>query len=469
MKRKWLIFSIIGILAGVGAGFTGYHAVGNYLADRFGPNTWIGDIYCTGRTVEEVNQELLATLDAPVFTLTASDGQTYTIDLSDTDFQYDYTEVLRSFQKNQSSNSWVDNLKGKHDIEPGNPAFTYNTDKLMDWWSQLTVVKAEDTKPVLELALEESGYVLHSTLENHLDVNRGFETVKDAVNGRQTEFSLAGADVYFDYEMDDAQKKVFRQWENLKEKERCGLVYDMGAEKIVFDEALMSRFIAQNEKGMPLYDEDGKLYYDKEAVDAFMEQLCESYHTYGVKHDFLSSRGEVVQVEGVTYGTEIDTKAEQAFVWEYLSDDELRLSDTVHTPEYIHDTPVHGLNDIGDTYIEVDMGEQKIYFYKEGELLVSSDVVTGNLRNRHDTPEGVNYIYGKAKNRVLRGPGYASFVRYWMPVIRAIGLHDASWRDEFGGDIYKTNGSHGCVNLPDETADIIWDNAEIGTPVIMFY
>lgn len=174
-------------------------------------------------------------------------------------------------------------------------------------------------------------------------------------------------------------------------------------------------------------------------------------------------------VPGVKYGTELDKKKEMAYAWEYVSDPDKRLLPENHVPAYKHETPVKGLNDIGDTYIEVDLTNQKLYFYKEGELLVASDVVTGNLRTKHDTPAGVNYIYGKYKNTVLRGPGYASFVRWWMPVYKGIGLHDANWRDEFGGDIYKTSGSHGCINMPDDTADIVWEYSEIGTPVVMYY
>ena len=124
---------------------------------------------------------------------------------------------------------------------------------------------------------------------------------------------------------------------------------------------------------------------------------------------------------------------------------------------------------MGPTYIEVDMGAQHLYYYDDGQLSLDTDIVTGNKKLKRDTPEGVNFVYGKTKNRVLRGPGYATFVKYWMPVKGAIGIHDATWRDEFGGEIYLTNGSHGCVNVPVEQAGELYDKVEIGTPVVMFY
>jgi lipoprotein-anchoring transpeptidase ErfK/SrfK len=139
-----------------------------------------------------------------------------------------------------------------------------------------------------------------------------------------------------------------------------------------------------------------------------------------------------------------------------------------HIPAYEREAYVRGLDDIGDTYIEIDLTEQKLYAYVDGELTIETDVVTGNERRGWDTPEGVNFVYAKQRNRTLRGPGYASFVKYWMPVKGGVGIHDASWRKKFGGEIFKKDGSHGCINVPSEVMPDLYKMAEVGTPVIMF-
>ena len=110
-----------------------------------------------------------------------------------------------------------------------------------------------------------------------------------------------------------------------------------------------------------------------------------------------------------------------------------------------------------------------MYYYIDGELFVETPIVTGNMLRKMGTPSAVCYVYGKQKNRTLRGPGYASFVKYWLPVKGGIGIHDASWRKDFGGDIYLKNGSHGCINTPNDVMEQIYERVEIGTPVIMFY
>lgn len=137
-------------------------------------------------------------------------------------------------------------------------------------------------------------------------------------------------------------------------------------------------------------------------------------------------------------------------------------------PEYKVRAWGKGEDDIGDTYIEVDIEAQHLYYYVDGELALETDVVTGNAGRRMNTPKAVCYVYGKQKNRVLRGPNYATFVYYWMPVNGNIGLHDATWRKEFGGEIYKTNGSHGCINMPKDKAGELYEMVEIGTPCIVF-
>ena len=107
-----------------------------------------------------------------------------------------------------------------------------------------------------------------------------------------------------------------------------------------------------------------------------------------------------------------------------------------------------------------------MFYYIDGELFAETDVVTGK---NNATREEVCYVYAKQRNRVLRGPGYASFVKYWMPVSGGIGIHDASWRDEYGGDIYIRNGSHGCINTPLEVVEKMYEVMEVGTPCILYY
>ena len=119
-----------------------------------------------------------------------------------------------------------------------------------------------------------------------------------------------------------------------------------------------------------------------------------------------------------------------------------------------------------NTYIEISISGQYLNYYEMGKLVVSSPVVTGAWGV---TPFGSYYIRNKATNVHLLGPEddpYDSFVYYWMAFIgSSYGIHDATWRGSFGGNIYQYNPSHGCVNVPYDVAEELFYRVEIGTPV----
>ena len=120
------------------------------------------------------------------------------------------------------------------------------------------------------------------------------------------------------------------------------------------------------------------------------------------------------------------------------------------------------------TYIEISIRQQHMWLYKNGKLLVETDVVTGNNDGVCNTPTGYHRVFSRATNTTLVGPGYASFVNYWMGFCGGCGIHDASWRSEFGGNIYNGNGSHGCVNTPYNAVEKIYYNTGYDTPVIVY-
>jgi len=128
----------------------------------------------------------------------------------------------------------------------------------------------------------------------------------------------------------------------------------------------------------------------------------------------------------------------------------------------------NGVFDTNKTYIEINISAQKLWYYKAGVLIIESDIVTGNLSNGNGTPNGAYYIKYKELNATLNGPGYSTGVKYWMPFNAGIGLHDAKWRGAFGGSIYKSSGSHGCINLPFLTAQTIYNNVSLGGIVICY-
>jgi lipoprotein-anchoring transpeptidase ErfK/SrfK len=125
---------------------------------------------------------------------------------------------------------------------------------------------------------------------------------------------------------------------------------------------------------------------------------------------------------------------------------------------------------IGD-HVEINLSKQMAYFVKDGDVVLSSSIVSGGPGHR--TPTGIYRVSYKATNVTLKGRNadgsdYASPVSYWMPFNGGIGMHDANWRSSFGGSIYVSNGSHGCINMPPAKAAKMFSYVSAGTVVIVY-
>ncbi len=210
---------------------------------------------------------------------------------------------------------------------------------------------------------------------------------------------------------------------------------------------------------------------DEEKVAAYVASLAEKYDNVGISRSFTSLSGKKINVSGGLYGWTIDQEKETA----QLVSDINSHKDVSRKPAYSAEGYGEYSQDLGDTYIDVDISTQKVRFYKEGSLVFSCDTVTGCRVNGTLTPTGTYYVINKARNVVLRGDNvdgsqYESPVKYWMGINwTGIGFHDADWRSSFGGSIWISNGSHGCINIPPSKMGDLYNKAETDMPVVVHY
>lgn len=207
-------------------------------------------------------------------------------------------------------------------------------------------------------------------------------------------------------------------------------------------------------------DSNMSVILDESKVRNFVEGLANSYK---------NSLGTSIKVgggySGNNHGWAINVDEETKALTNHIKSGQTLTKN----PSY-YQTAISGyFTNLSDTFVEIDMTNQHLWFYKNGYLVTDSDIVTGSMSAGYATPSGTYRLYYKQKDTVLRGPGYASPVSFWMPFNGGIGLHDANWRVEFGGDIYKNNGSHGCINLPYSTAEALYNNISAKTTIICYY
>lgn len=215
-----------------------------------------------------------------------------------------------------------------------------------------------------------------------------------------------------------------------------------------------------------------KFTIDYDKLMDFMKEVADKTDTYGKDRKFKATGiGEIVVNPGV-YGYLLDQAATGDEVLKLFNQRKSGDIEPIYERYGFERTKDGG--DIGNTYIEVDLSRQHLWFYKNGELVVESPIVTGINQGGWQTNVGVGSILSKNTNQTLKGEDffggkYSTPVKYWMPIgWDGEGFHDADWRYSFGGSIYQTDGSHGCLNLPPSVAETIFNNVEIHTPVVVY-
>ena len=219
--------------------------------------------------------------------------------------------------------------------------------------------------------------------------------------------------------------------------------------------------------------QDGVPTVDLEKITAFVTEMASRRDTAGTARVFHTATGKDVELTG-PYGWKIDVAGEvQALA--ALIQAGPAAGPVDREPVYAMTAASRTAPDWGTTYAEVDLTGQHVYMFQEGNLVWDAPCVTGNISKNYDTPPGIYSLTYKEKDRILRGAKkadgtyeYESHVDYWMPFNGGIGFHDATWRSKFGGTIFQTSGSHGCINLPPEKASVLYDLIYKGMPVLCY-
>lgn len=206
---------------------------------------------------------------------------------------------------------------------------------------------------------------------------------------------------------------------------------------------------------------DGHITVNTDWISEAIKESLKSYNTVGIERTFITTEGNEVSLNTGTWGSSVDIDTEVKVLTEAFKNG-ISLDDRI--PEFSQN-----YEDIGNTYIEVSLENQHVWVYKDGSLVMETDCVTGDLSKGHDTPVGIYFISERISGKYLRGDGYKTWVNKWMRLTnRGHGLHDATWRNSFGGNIYTYDGSHGCINLPKKFAYDLYDVTYKGMPVIIY-
>ncbi len=433
-----------------------------YFEEHYFYGTYINEMDCSYKTPVEAEFMLHASVEDYTLHLAGRKGLTDQIPSKEIGMEYAMDDSLYRIQKEQKSWQWVLGFFQEHsyDLED---LINYNEKKLEDAVRALVFLEKEHRYGEKDAHISYSGkdgrYIL-------LDYDPGTElkeevlqqAVKEAIHELEKELVLEDTGCYLHQakEQKDRMQKLQQGAEEANRYLEAEILYDWNGSRVEIDRDLIRGWLEIRDTSVVLKEE---------RVMEFLRQQAKKYDTYGDNINFQSSDGRQIRLNTPAYGWETDLEEELAVLLPELK----AGAQAERKPVHQMTEPSRWQVELGDSFVEIDLTSQRLYLYVKGEQVLESDFVSGNTSRGWTTPAGVFGLTYKTRDAVLRGEGYATPVSYWMPFNGNIGMHDAVWRNSFGGDIYQTNGSHGCINLPLEKAKIIYEYVYTGFPIVCYY
>ncbi len=450
-RLRWCLWIFVGLL-------TFYTGISMYFMDHFFPGTTINGEDAGLLTPAQAGSLVLRQAEEYELTLQGREGETFVLKPEEMGISFCETDAVSHVKRIQSGFLWPRLFWQKDFYSVTAGTLGFEGEAFGEAIENLDCVRQGEEPENAWVYMSGDGYKIHpEDRGSRIDVQALKEQVQGAVSNFRPVLNLEESRCYVEPEITQDSKEITDLTKKLDRWLSAEVTYEFGPETEVVDCSVVSGFIR-------LCGFEAEL--NPRAVTDWVADLAAERDTCNKRRSFKSSRRGTIMVKGGNYGWQMDQETESAALLQHIEKGEVIRKE----PAYLKRGNAWSSNyDIGDTYIEIDISAQHMWVYIDGSLLVDTDVVTGNMRLGRRTPEMVASIQNKSRNVVLRGPDYASPVKYWMPFYRGYGIHDSSWRRNYGGDIYLSGGSHGCVNTPFDVMKIIYENVEKGTPVILYY
>ena len=473
-KKKHKALRVTGMIAAmvlVAAGCA-YAGVSYYYTNHFFEGTTINGINSSNKTAYEVEQEIASKMADYSIEIKARDQEAQTITGSDIDYRYISSGEILNLLKEQKPYEWVKGFFEK-------TTYTAKEETAFDKTKLENEVKSLNCAQKENQVAPENAYVSFNNSEftivpetagSELKVKEAYQMISEAISSDDAEVDLgSNPDAYVTADITSDSADLQATVDAYNNFAKASITYTFGDETVTLDGNTIKDWLQFDEKGQLIQDDAS---FKQHIVD-YVAQLAAAHDTVGTERQFQTTSGRTVSVYGSAYGWKIDQDGEVAQLTQEIQSG----TQTTREPVYSMRANSYGVNDLGNTYIEVDLTEQYMRYYQDGNVIFESDIVSGLASDpERKTPPGIFTLDYKKSPDVLRGTkkadgtySYEQPVTYWMPFNGEIGFHDADWQPYFGGDRYLTGGSHGCINMPPDKAGELYNIIQYNVPIICFY
>ena len=450
-------------------------------------NTFINNIEVSGKTKEQAYDMVKEKSDLKdSIKIVRLDGSEIELPLKEIGYEDKTQYEIEKFYNSQNHYNWIGAKFSNTQFEVSEK-FTYDKVMLETLLKKKVTSSATGRPPEnasIQKSTDGSGYVIVKERPgdkiNTDKIKNLYDYVEQSLDANRYVVDISGVDCYETAKITSDSLK-----------EQCDKLNKMHNLTITFD-FIHSEEVLKGTQIMPWVSFDSKskdgIVVDMKQVETYVEMLAKKYDTYGTDRQFKTTKKGTITIKSANkmandtgcYGWWID----QQKTMELIRDTIIGGRDAKIKPVYYQnpdskytytcDESVWTKDkDYGNTYVEIDIGTQHLWYYKNGKLMVESDVVTGYAyADDRYTREGVFKVWFKESPSVLRGATWSTKVSYWIYFsLYGAGMHDASWQyGVFGGNKYKTSGggSHGCINMPLDKVKQIYGIIELNTPVFIY-
>lgn len=431
-----------------------------YFMNHFYFGSKINGIDVSGASIETAKPKVQAAVDNYELVLVERDGSTDSILGREIDLKMEWYTEYDKVLEGQNGFAWIVKLFVPESYDKVS-YLSYNANKLESTIEGLSCMKEEKQvmpqNATVSKYSAETGYVLVPAVEGTA-VNKAYLNlrIKDYIQNLKTEMIMAESDVYYLPEVGDTDETLLAAIDQMNVCASAAITYQVGESTEVLDVSIFHSWLYVND--------DLEVCIDEESLNAYVKDLASNYNTCYSAKKFMTSYETEVTITNSHYGWKVDNTAEK----EAITADIMAGNVVTRDLNYSMTANTHEGNDYGNSYVEINLTAQHLFLYVDGELVLETDFVSGDVSDGNATPTGIFGLTYKEKNATLNGEGYSTPVNYWMPFNGNVGMHDATWRGSFGASIYKRNGSHGCINLPYGSAETIYEYVSTGFPVVVY-
>lgn len=454
-KSKWFIGIGAVVLLLIYIGFSVFF-INHYYA-----GTMINEEDYSFLSIKQTQNKIRDAADHYILEITGRNEGKDSVKGSDVKLEYLFDNSLDEIAEQQNGWLWITSFFKEKQYTVAKTA-VFDEDALEKNVNSLSFFKKENIiEPkdafIGEYSQKEKQYELVKEVPGTiLDKKKVLQAIAGSMELLDETLNLDEAGCYEDPTITSSDKVLKETLEKMNRYVGASVTYDFVVSQEVVDGDIIQEWLSFDGRTVTI---------EEELVREYVNQLSKQYDTYGRNRQFVTTKGEKLELLSGGYGFRTDRAAETEQLIQEIKGGEK----VIREPTYIYRGYVRGVDDIGENYVEIDLKNQHVYVYQEGKIVVETDCVSGKISNGNSTPAGVFGITYKERNAVLTGENYASPVSYWMPFNGNVGMHDAPWRKKFGGELYLSEGSHGCVNLPAEVVPQIYEIVKKGMPVICYY